>query len=120
NLNSFYSKLDPPTLKAENYNQIPFFSDSKIRFKLEEIKFYVDSTSWLRWSQELNMSGKFPLKIEVVDSKNNIIGFVGVGPAPFKKNIDSIIIFNSTHNNGGYKIDSTWQERTDVNGKTRN
>ena len=41
NMNDFYSKMDRPTLKPEN--DIPFFTDSKIRFQLKEIKFHIDS-----------------------------------------------------------------------------
>ncbi len=110
NMNGFYSTFDKPTLKVENHEEIPFIYDSRIRFKLVDIKFYTDSVSWLRWSRGLNESGGFPINIKSVDSQKNIIGFTGLGPQPFKKNIDSIIIFRSTNNNGGYKIDSAWKE----------
>lgn len=111
NLNAFYSTLDQPTLKATHQEDIPFIYDSKIRFELQGIKFYTDSVSWLRWSRDINRKGSFPLKILTVDAINNVISFTGMGPVPFKKNIDSIIIFNSSHNNGGYKVDSAWNKQ---------
>ncbi len=111
NLNDFYSTFDKPTLKAENDEEILFIYDSRIRFELQEIKFYVDSVFWLRWSRDINRKGGFPMKITEVNTEKNIIGFSGMGPQPFKKNIDSIIIINSTNNNGGFKIDSAWKER---------
>lgn len=110
NLNAFYSTFDKPTLKAENDAEVPFIYDSRIRFELMEIKFYTDSVSWLRWSRKLNESGGFPIRIKSMDSENNIIGFTGMSAAVFKKSVDSIIIFNSTKNDGGYRIDSSWRE----------
>lgn len=109
NMNGFYSTFDKPTLKAENHEEIPFIYDSRIRFELMEIKFYTDSVSWLRWSRKLNESGGFPIKIKSMDTEKNVIGFTGMAATVFKKSVDSIIIFNSTQNDGGYKIDSSWR-----------
>lgn len=108
NMNDFYSKMDMPTLKTEN--DVPFFSDSKIRFQLEEIKFHVDSVSWLRWKRDINRKNGFPCPIKYYNLDSNIIGFTGIGLNPFKKMIDSIIIINSTNMDGGYKIDSAWSK----------
>lgn len=108
NLNKFFCSFDQPTLRPANYNEIPFFFDSKIRFKLEKINFYVDSVSWFRAGKTLNTTGLFPIKIQEIDLEKNCIAFTGVGAGSFKKNIDSIIIIKSTSNNGGYKIDSAW------------
>lgn len=108
NVNDFYSTFDKPTLPVEG---VPFIFDSKIRFELTEIKFYEDSVSWLRWSEVLNDKGGFPVKILSVDPDKNVISFSGIGPGPFKKNIDSIIIFNSDKNNSGYKVDSSWKDK---------
>jgi len=109
NLNDFYSTFDQPSLKPENWEDVPFIYDSRIRFDLQGIKFYTDSVSWLRWSKDINRKGGFPLKISEINTERNSISFLGMGPAPFKKNIDSIIIINSTNNNGGYKVDSSWK-----------
>jgi hypothetical protein len=109
NMNGFYSTFDKPTLKADNWQDVPFIHDSRIRFDLQEIKFYTDSISWLRWSKDINRKGGFPVKISEINTEKNIISFLGMGPAAFKKNIDSIIVINSNHNNGGYKVDSAWK-----------
>lgn len=108
-INSFYQFLDYPTLEPPA--NTAFLADSKIRFVLKSIQFYVDSILWDRISFLPFRDGKYPLTIDSVNVLKNEIYFTDNYFQKFKKGAQ-ILIENDLQNSGIYKSDTCYYDRT--------
>ncbi|MFI5203960.1 MAG: hypothetical protein ACHQF2_05635 [Flavobacteriales bacterium] len=99
-INRFYKEMHPPTAKPPR-DDVPFVTDSKIRFKISGYRFYVDSLlwnrKWLGWGEKRD--------IDSIDVKKREFIFKGSRAAIFR-NRDALVVFESDNNNRNYTLNN--------------
>ncbi|MBL4706237.1 MAG: hypothetical protein JKY54_17045 [Flavobacteriales bacterium] len=92
--NLFYSKIKPPTLKVES--DIAFVHDSRIRFRLDDIQFHVDSAGWNRHRITIVHNTSWPIKVDSISEATNELFFSNPRAHHGFYQSDSLIISTKT------------------------
>lgn len=71
--NRFYTMIQDPTIKVASSE--PTVHDSRIRFRLDEIRYHVDSAGWDRNKFTIAHAGQWPLKVDSVNTESNELIF---------------------------------------------
>jgi|GEM_PF-2550742 len=69
NCNAFYNKLSDPSIKVAS--NPPTIHDSRIRYRLDDIQFHVDSAGWDRNRMSIVIGHSWPMKVDSVDASSN-------------------------------------------------
>ncbi|MFN3917388.1 MAG: hypothetical protein ACK4K0_06570 [Flavobacteriales bacterium] len=105
--NVFFRYLEQPTLKPTK--DIPFFTDTRIRLNVKDIKFYQDSVDWKRFYYGPLINRQWPWQIDSISIEQNAF-FIKTNQAKKLKALaDSIQIIEGGFNNGMYHVlDTEW------------
>jgi hypothetical protein len=69
NCNAFYNKLSDPSIKVAS--NPPTIHDSRVRFRLDDVQFHVDSAGWDRNRVTIVIGHSWPMKVDSVDLSTN-------------------------------------------------
>jgi len=104
-VNRFYRFLEPPTLKADH--EVEFIPDTKIRFVIQDYKFYTDSILWDRYFTGAKKDQGYPLDVDSINYKTNEIVFKGNHHALFRKPAQ-VELYETELNDGRHDIDISY------------
>lgn len=100
-INNMYRNMTQPTLSAKDGNKY-FVPDSRIRFRLDKISAYTDSSDWDRIRTNIFMNLGAPWTIDTINLSTNEVGFKGGSARLINNNGDSLKIVSSNGNDGIY------------------
>ncbi len=109
-LNEFFSKIYKPTLIVDP--DLPYIKDTRIRFKLEELVFHIDSVAWDRkyLKEHRARDGSIPWKVEAIDIERNAILIPQNVAHLFKQKAKEILLVGSGKNTGTYTLKKAYRE----------
>ena len=92
NCNSFYSKLTKPSIVVDS--KPPAIRDSRIRFRLDDIRYHIDSTGWDRNKFTIVYGGQWPFKVDSVSKETHELFFFNLNAYRGFNQSDSLVVSN--------------------------
>ena len=90
NCNRFFSKLSAPSIEVDP--NIPVVHDSRIQFRLEDIRFHVDSAGWDRNKFMIVQGGPWPFPVDSVSKETKELFFFNLSAFRGFNRSDSLVV----------------------------